>query len=48
MQGPSELGISGDAKLAHWNRPDEIEESIEVPDPVVIGARYDTMDAQPT
>ena len=42
MQGPSELGISADAKLAHWDRTDEIG-SIEVPT-LVIGARYDTMD----
>jgi proline iminopeptidase len=42
MQGPSELGISADAKLARWDRSQELA-SIEVPT-LVIGARYDTMD----
>ena len=42
MQGPSELGISDDAKLAQWSRFDDLA-SIEVP-ALVIGARYDTMD----
>ncbi|MDQ2877133.1 MAG: proline iminopeptidase-family hydrolase [Actinomycetota bacterium] len=42
MQGPSELGISADAKLARWDRTEELA-SIEVP-ALVIGARYDTMD----
>ena len=42
MQGPSELGISADAKLAHWDRTDDLA-SITVPT-LVIGARYDTMD----
>jgi proline iminopeptidase len=42
MQGPSELGISQDAKLAHWSRFDDLS-AIEVP-ALVIGARYDTMD----
>jgi len=42
MQGPSELGISADAKLAHWDRTEELS-SIEVPT-LVIGARHDTMD----
>jgi proline iminopeptidase len=42
MQGPSELGISADAKLAHWDRTAELS-SIDVPT-LVIGARYDTMD----
>lgn len=42
MQGPSELGISQDAKLAQWTRFDELS-SIEVPT-LVIGARDDTMD----
>jgi proline iminopeptidase len=42
MQGPSELGISQDAKLAQWSRFDELS-SIEVPT-LVIGARYDTME----
>jgi proline iminopeptidase len=42
MQGPSELGISADAKLACWDRAGELQ-SIEVP-ALVIGARHDTMD----
>jgi proline iminopeptidase len=42
MQGPSELGISHDAKLAQWSRFDDLS-SIEVP-ALVIGARHDTMD----
>jgi proline iminopeptidase len=42
MQGPSELGISADAKLAHWDRFADLA-SIEVP-ALVIGARHDTMD----
>ena len=42
MQGPSELGISADAKLAQWDRTDLLA-GIEVP-ALVIGARYDTMD----
>jgi proline iminopeptidase len=42
MQGPSELGISQDAKLAHWDRSEELS-SITVP-ALVVGARYDTMD----
>jgi proline iminopeptidase len=42
MQGPSELGISEDAKLARWSRFDELA-WIEVP-ALVIGARHDTMD----
>jgi proline iminopeptidase len=42
MQGPSELGISADAKLAAWDRTDDLQ-MIEVP-ALVIGARYDTMD----
>jgi proline iminopeptidase len=42
MQGPSELGISAGASLAHWDRTDDLA-SIEVP-ALVIGARHDTMD----
>lgn len=42
MQGPSELGISADAKLAGWERTDDLA-LIEVP-ALVIGARHDTMD----
>jgi proline iminopeptidase len=42
MQGPSELGISAQAKLAHWDRFADLA-LIEVPT-LVIGARHDTMD----
>ncbi len=42
MQGPSELGVSADAKLAGWDRTEELA-SIEVPT-LVIGAEHDTMD----
>jgi proline iminopeptidase len=42
MQGPSELGISENAKLAKWSRFVDLA-SIAVPT-LVIGARYDTMD----
>ena len=42
MQGPSELGISPEASLAHWDRTAELA-SIDVP-ALVIGARHDTMD----
>jgi proline iminopeptidase len=42
MQGPSELGISKDAKLANWSCTDRLS-SIDVP-ALVIGARHDTMD----
>jgi proline iminopeptidase len=42
MQGPSELGISQDAKLARWSRFADLG-SIEMP-ALVIGARHDTMD----
>src|ERR1700744_4200177 len=42
MQGPSELGISADASLAHWDRTADLA-STHVP-PLVIGARHDTMD----
>jgi proline iminopeptidase len=42
MQGPSELGISPGARLASWDRTDDLA-LIEVPT-LVIGARHDTMD----
>ena len=42
MQGPSELGISADAKLAAWERTDDLPR-IDVP-ALVIGAQHDTMD----
>lgn len=44
MQGPSELGISGRAKLAGWSRFDDLAR-VEVPT-LVIGARHDTMDPE--
>ena len=42
MQGPSELGMSEEAKLARWDRVADLP-WLEVPT-LVIGARYDTMD----
>ena len=42
MQGPSELGMTADASLAHWDRTADLA-SIHVP-ALVIGARHDTMD----
>jgi proline iminopeptidase len=42
MQGPSELGMSAQAKLARWDRVADLHR-ITVPT-LVIGARYDTMD----
>ncbi len=42
MQGPSELGISADAKLVRWDRTADLG-SILVPT-LVIGAQHDTMD----
>jgi len=42
MQGPSELGMSADSKLANWDRFADLA-SIEVPT-LVIGAQHDTMD----
>ena len=42
MQGPSELGISADAKLANWECTDRLA-SIDIPT-LVIGARHDSMD----
>jgi proline iminopeptidase len=42
MQGPSELGISANASLAHWDRTSDLA-SIDVP-ALVVGARHDTMD----
>jgi proline iminopeptidase len=44
MQGPSELGMSGDAKLASWECTDRLA-FIHVPT-LVIGARHDTMDPE--
>jgi proline iminopeptidase len=42
MQGPSELGVSPEAKLAAWDRTADLA-SIDVPT-LIIGARHDTMD----
>jgi len=42
LQGPSEMGMSAEAKLADWDRFEQLA-TIEVPT-LVIGARYDTMD----
>lgn len=42
MQGPSEFGIVGDAKLQGWDRSRDLP-NIKVPT-LVIGAKYDTMD----
>ena len=42
LQGPSEMGMSPDAKLAEWDRFEDLD---RLPMPtLVIGARYDTMD----
>ncbi len=42
MQGPSEFGIQGDAKLRNWSRMADLEK-INIPTLVVAGG-YDTMD----
>ena len=42
MQGPSEMGMAGDATLKTWDRFEDLER-IEVPT-LVIGATHDTMD----
>jgi len=42
IQGPSEFGIVGDAKLQGWDRSSDLPK-IKVPT-LVIGAKYDTMD----
>ena len=42
LQGPSEMGMSPDAKLAQWNRFEDLDR-LAMPT-LVIGARYDTMD----
>lgn len=42
MQGPSEFGIKGDARLKNWDVRDRLKE-IKVPT-LTIGAQYDTMD----
>lgn len=42
MQGPSEFGIVGDAKLKNWDRTDDLS-TIKVPT-LSIGGAHDTMD----
>ncbi len=42
MQGPSELGISAEAKLAKWDRFADLK-TLHIPT-LVIGAEHDTMD----
>lgn len=42
MQGPSEMGATGDCKLKNWDRSKDLAK-ITVP-ALVIGARFDTMD----
>jgi proline iminopeptidase len=42
MQGPSEMGMHGDAVLAGWDRVEDLAR-LEVPT-LVIGAQHDTMD----
>lgn len=44
MQGPSEFGVAGDAKLKNWSREADLHK-IKVPT-LVIGAEYDTMDPE--
>ncbi len=42
MQGPSEFGVAGDAKLKYWDRKPDLSR-IKVPT-LTIGGAYDTMD----
>ena len=44
MQGPSEFGIKGDARLKNWDVKDQLHK-ITVPT-LTIGATYDTMDPE--
>ena len=44
MQGPSEFGIKGDAKLKDWDFTDKLKD-LHVPT-LSIGAQYDTMDPE--
>ena len=44
MQGPSEFGVVGDARLKHWDRSDDLSR-IDVPT-LTIGGQYDTMDPE--
>ncbi len=42
MQGPSEFGVAGSAKLKNWDRKSDLPQ-ISVP-ALIIGAKHDTMD----
>ena len=42
MQGPSEFGVAGDARLKEWDRSKDLDK-ISVPT-LTVGAEYDTMD----
>jgi proline iminopeptidase len=42
MQGPSEFGVAGDARLKNWDRSNDLNK-ITVPT-LTVGAEYDTMD----
>jgi proline iminopeptidase len=44
IQGPSEFGIIGDAKLKNWDRSESLK-TIDTPT-LCIGAKYDTMDPE--
>ena len=44
MQGPSEFGVVGDARLKSWDRSDDLS-SIDVPI-LTIGGQYDTMNPE--
>jgi proline iminopeptidase len=44
MQGPSEFGVRGDAKLKNWEFKEHLKE-IKVPT-LTIGGQYDTMDPE--
>ena len=44
MQGPSEFGVVGDARLKNWDRKDDLSK-IKVPT-LTMGGTYDTMDPE--
>jgi len=44
MQGPSEFGVAGDAKLKYWDRSSDLSK-IKIPT-LTIGGAYDTMDPE--
>ena len=44
MQGPSEFGVVGDAKLKNWDRKADLKQ-LHVPT-LTIGGKYDTMDPE--